>query len=90
MGKTRDLEVEAISDEENLLGYYTISRATFLADQQQPQDFMVFGKSEPGSDLDEVMGRIEQAIADVPTLKVVDRDGLHRQHRRPDHGSSST
>jgi putative ABC transport system permease protein len=75
-GKTRELTVESISDEENLLGYYTITRATFLANQHLPGDFMVFGKSEPGSDLDEVMARIDRAIEEVPTLEVVDRDGF--------------
>jgi putative ABC transport system permease protein len=75
-GTSADLEVTAISDEENLLGYYTITRATFLANQHLPGDFMVFGRSEPGSDLDDVMARIEQAIEEVPTLEVVDRDGF--------------
>jgi putative ABC transport system permease protein len=76
-GKTADLEVQAISDEENLLGYYTITRSRYLESVPQPTDFMVFGKLDGGAkSFDQVKGRIDQVIHDVPTLEVVDRDGF--------------
>jgi putative ABC transport system permease protein len=76
-GKTADLEVQAISDEENLLGYYTITRSLYLRSVPQPTDFMVFGKLDGGArSFDQVKGRIDDVIDEVPTLEVVDRDGF--------------
>ena len=73
-GISLPFEVQAISDDENLLGYYTISRATFNASIPQPGDFMVFGAVEDGQNIDEVVGRVDKALADIPTLDVLDHD----------------
>ena len=75
-GKTTDVTVEAISDEENLLGYYTITRRTYIASVPQPTDFMVFGALDDGAEFEDVQKRIDAIIGDVPTLKVVDREGF--------------
>jgi putative ABC transport system permease protein len=75
-GQTKKVTVEAISDEENLLGYYTITRRTYIESVPSPTDFMVFGALDDGAKFEDVEQRIEAIIGDVPTLKVVDREGF--------------
>ena len=75
-GATRDFEIQSISDEEILLGYYTITRASYIDAMPDPGDFMVLGATDDGADLKDVMGRVDKVIDEIPTLEVVDRDGF--------------
>ena len=75
-GRDLDLEVQAISDEENLLGYYTITRNDFREAVPEANDALLFGSVDDGADLDAVMADIEDAIAEIPSLEVLDRDGF--------------
>jgi putative ABC transport system permease protein len=75
-GATRDFEVTALSDEENLLGYYTITSAAFSELIPQAVDSLVFGTLDEGASAAEVLPDIEQAISGFPSLEVLDRDGF--------------
>jgi putative ABC transport system permease protein len=68
--------VRAISDEENLLGYYTITSNAYRSAFPQPVDSLVFGSIEPGAKLDKVIADVDKAISATPSLKVLDRDGF--------------
>ena len=54
-GNEIDVTVEAISDDENLLGYFTITRDTFLANAKAPLDTFLYGTVDEGADIDEVI-----------------------------------
>ncbi|HJR25654.1 MAG TPA: FtsX-like permease family protein [Acidimicrobiales bacterium] len=75
-GESRDFEVVAISDEENLLGYYAITGTAFAQVVPQAVDSLVFGAIEPGADLAAVLADIEQAIEGFPSIEVLDREGF--------------
>jgi putative ABC transport system permease protein len=75
-GRELEVEVQAISDDENLLGYYTITRADYQATVTEANDAWLFGSVEPGADVDEVIADVEDAIAEIPSLEVLDRDGF--------------
>ncbi len=75
-GRRLDLEVQAISDDENLLGYFTITRTTYAEAVPELLDIQVFGKLAPGADADATLAAVEEAVADTPSLKVLDRDGF--------------
>jgi putative ABC transport system permease protein len=68
--------VRAISDDENMLGYLTVTDTTFRANVPQATVNYVMGKVDSGADVQEVIDRIDEATAAVPSLKVVDRDGF--------------
>jgi putative ABC transport system permease protein len=73
-GKTAELTVQAVSDEPTLFQGYTITRNTYVANTPSPGDVFLFGKTDRGAELDQVLQRIDTAIADIPTIEVVDRD----------------
>ncbi len=75
-GTQIDVEVQAISDEENLLGYYTITRKAFATIVPLAVDSLVFGAIDDGADLEQVMAAVERTIDDLPSLEVLDRDGF--------------
>jgi putative ABC transport system permease protein len=75
-GRELEVEVQAISDDENLLGYYTITRADYQATVTEANDAWLFGSVEPGADVDDVIADVEDAIAEIPSLEVLDRDGF--------------
>ncbi|MGH9084075.1 MAG: ABC transporter permease [Acidimicrobiales bacterium] len=75
-GGTADLEVQAISDDENLLGWFTITRDTYASLVPELLDVQVYGSVEDGADLDAVLTDIETAVAATPSLEVLDRDGF--------------
>jgi putative ABC transport system permease protein len=68
--------VRAISDDENMLGYLTVTDTTFRTNVPQATVNFVMGKVDSGADVQEVIDRIDEATAAVPSLKVVDRDGF--------------
>jgi putative ABC transport system permease protein len=84
-GDSIDLEVQALSDDLTLLGVVTTTREAYRAIVPQLVDFQVFATvadgadgagGAGGADLDAVMADVEQAIADTPSLQVLDRDGF--------------
>jgi putative ABC transport system permease protein len=75
-GAALDLEVEGISDDENLLGYFTITRATYFGTALAPVDNFLYATIDDGEDIDEVIERVDAATEEVPGLQVVDRDGF--------------
>jgi putative ABC transport system permease protein len=75
-GRTLDLEVQAISDDENLLGYFTITRTTYAEVVPELLDFQVFGKLSPDADADATLAAVEDAVDDTPSLDVLDRDAF--------------
>ncbi len=76
-GSTVTLRVEGVSDDPQLLGEVTVSRATLNAASPQQLDFQIFGKLAHGrSSYASVAPKIKAAIADVPSLDVLDRNGF--------------
>ena len=75
-GATLDQEVQAISDDENLLGTFTITRDTYATVVPELLDIQVFGKVTEGADVDAVIADIEDAVSSTPSLQVLDRDGF--------------
>jgi putative ABC transport system permease protein len=75
-GQTLQLRVQGISDDPQLLGDMTITRTALNGASPQQLDAQVFGKLEPGASFKAVAPKIEKAIADVPSLEVLDRDGF--------------
>lgn len=75
-GAVVELEVQAVSDDELALGSFTVSRATLQALSPEPLDVQVFGTIDDGADLDEVLVAIEAAVAEVPSLAVLDKEGF--------------
>ncbi len=75
-GAELDLTVRGITDDENVLGYFTITRDIYFANVPEPLDALVFGSVDDGADVDQVIRRIDHVIAKAPAVEVVDRDGF--------------
>lgn len=75
-GKELDLTVEGITDDEQVLGYFTISRDTYLANVPEPLDAFVYGTIDEGADLDTVIADIDEIVSQTPELTVEDREGF--------------
>jgi putative ABC transport system permease protein len=75
-GETLDLEVQAISDDDVLLGYFTITRDAYASVVPELLDIQLFGKVASGADTDAVLAAVDEAVADTPSLDVLDRDGF--------------
>ncbi len=75
-GRSLDLEVQAISDDENLLGYFTITRNTYAESVPELLDIQVFGKLADGADAEATLAAVEDAVDDTPSLDVLDRDAF--------------
>lgn len=75
-GGSLDLEVQAISDDENLLGYFTITRDTYATVVPELLDVQVYGKVTDGASANDVIASVEDAVAATPSLEVLDRDGF--------------
>lgn len=73
-GASLDLVVEAISDDENLLGWFTITRTAYASIVPELLDIQVFGSVSEGADVDAVLAAVEEAVSDTPSLVVLDRD----------------
>ncbi|MGQ0832011.1 MAG: ABC transporter permease [Microthrixaceae bacterium] len=72
-GATADLVVQAISDDQSLLGWFTISRATYATLVPELADIQVFGKVTKGADLAATIASIEKAVESTPSIEVLDR-----------------
>lgn len=75
-GAQLDLDVQALSDDQSLLGYFTITRATYAGAAPEQIDVQAFGTVTQGADVEEVIAAVEKATADTPALEVLDRDGF--------------
>jgi putative ABC transport system permease protein len=73
-GESITLEVSALSDDLTLLGVFTITRDTFATVVPELLDIQVYATLADGADLETVRGDIEDAIADTPSMEVLDRD----------------
>lgn len=75
-GAQRELRVVGISDDPNILGFFTITRTT--AEEVLPQfvDAQVFGTLAGGVDADATLAAIDEAVSDTPALEVLDRDAF--------------
>jgi putative ABC transport system permease protein len=71
-----ELAVQGFSDDLTLLGYFTITRATYATIVPELLDFQVYGTFDEGADPGAVLASIEAAIASVPNLEVLDRDAF--------------
>ncbi|MDP1819502.1 MAG: FtsX-like permease family protein [Acidimicrobiales bacterium] len=75
-GAALELEVQGISDDEQLLGNFAITRTDFAEAVPELLDIQVFGTVDDGADVDDVMAAVEEATAGTPSLEVLDRDGF--------------
>jgi putative ABC transport system permease protein len=75
-GQIRSLRLDAISDDQALLGYVALTNTTFAALNPGLVDLQVGGTIKPGADLDAVIHRIDKAIEGIPRVQVLDRDGF--------------
>ncbi|HVF08069.1 MAG TPA: ABC transporter permease [Actinomycetota bacterium] len=75
-GKELDLTVQGITDDEQVLGYFTITRDTYRANVPEPLDAFVYGTIDDGADLDAVLADIDEITSRTPDLTVEDREGF--------------
>ena len=75
-GAQLEQSVQGFTDDENLLGYFTITRDIYAANAAEVLDAQVYGTVEPGEDVATVLTRIEEAVSGTPSLEVLDRDGF--------------
>ena len=73
-GRSVDLTVEAISDDQTMLGAWTLEQSTFDAAAPESTDVLIaIGLSE-GADAAAVRQSLEEVVDAYPTLEVADRD----------------
>ena len=75
-GESVELEVQAVSDDELVLGSYTVARRQFQELLPSSTDIQVFGTVAEGADVDEVLADIEEAIDSVPGVVALDEEGF--------------
>ena len=75
-GDSVTLEVQALSDDLTLLGFFTITRDTYASIVPELLDIQVFGTVDEGADLDAVLVEVDDAISETPSMEVLDRDGF--------------
>ncbi len=75
-GGTLDLTIQAMSDDQMLLGFFTITRAAFASVAPEVVDVQVIGSVEQGFDKAAVITDVEKAVTSAPLIEVLDRKGL--------------
>lgn len=75
-GGTLDLVVQAVSDDQTLLGFFTITRTTFASVAPEVVDLQVIGTVKSGFDKAAVITDIETAVKGTPLIEVLDRKGF--------------
>lgn len=75
-GARIELQVEGISDDQTLLGSFSITRDRFLEEVPEKVDIQAIGLLEDGADLPTVLADLEEATASTPALDVLDKDGF--------------
>ena len=73
-GRPLALEVQGISDDPNVLGYATVTRAAYASVAAQVHDVQVGALLEPGADLDLVLAQVRDAISGIPQVWAYDRE----------------
>ncbi len=74
-GTTLDLRIDAISDDQALLGGWTLEQSAFDSAAAESTDALIaIGLSE-GADPAEVEPQLEELVDAYPTLELLDRDG---------------
>jgi putative ABC transport system permease protein len=70
------LRIQGISDDQVILGNWTMTREAFNGISLEDLDFQVFAKVAPGEDVDDVQALVEEAVAPFTSLEVLDKDGF--------------
>ncbi len=73
-GDTLAVSVEAISDDAQVLGTFTVTRTAYARLVPEVLDVQLFGKVTSGQNIATVIANVETAIAGTPSLQVLDRD----------------
>ncbi|MDQ2651300.1 MAG: FtsX-like permease family protein [Actinomycetota bacterium] len=68
------LEVVGISDDPNVLGYFTVTRRAYSSITEQPRDVQVAGTFESGADPGATMAAIRSALTATPNVWAFTRD----------------
>jgi len=75
-GEVLELRVLALSDDPTLLGFWAVDDADMTRLVTEQQLFQVIATVDDGADLAAVQQSAQDALADVPALEVLDRDGF--------------
>ncbi|MCO8128528.1 ABC transporter permease [Acidimicrobiia bacterium EGI L10123] len=75
-GQSVQLEVRALSDDLTLLGFWSIDTADYERLVTERQLVQVIATVSDGADVDVVRADVEAALAGVPAIDVLDRDGF--------------
>ncbi len=75
-GQSVQLEVRALSDDLTLLGFWSIDTADYDRLVTERQLVQVIATVSDGADVDVVRADVEAALAGVPAIDVLDRDGF--------------
>jgi putative ABC transport system permease protein len=73
-GRPVELEVQGVTDDPNVLGYFTVTRATYASVAPEVHDVQVGALLEPGADLDVVLAEVREAISGIPHVWAYDRE----------------
>ncbi len=73
-GQTATLRVQGISNDESILGFWTITNETYTRLVPERLDLQVYANLADGAELEAVRAEIEELIADIPSMEVLDRD----------------
>jgi putative ABC transport system permease protein len=71
-----DQVVQGIIDDRNVLGFFSVTRNAFAKAIPDALDTQVGATVDPGADVATVKADVEEALADIPNLLVLDRDGV--------------
>ncbi len=75
-GQTVDLEIQGLSDDLTLLGFWSIDTADYERLVSERQLVQVVATLDQGADVDEVRAELEGALEAIPAIEVLDRDGF--------------
>ena len=75
-GQTVELQIQALSDDLTLLGFWSIDTADYERLVSERQLVQLVATLDEGADLDEVRSEVEAALESVPAIEVLDRDGF--------------
>ncbi|HEY1118404.1 MAG TPA: FtsX-like permease family protein, partial [Acidimicrobiales bacterium] len=75
-GQTVEVEIQGISDDLTLLGFWSIDTADYERLVSERQLVQVIATIDGGADLDTVRTELEAALEGVPAIEVLDRDGF--------------
>ena len=75
-GRPVELEVQGVSDDPNVLGSFTVTRAAYAAVAPEVRDVQVGATIEPGADLDLVLALVQAEIAGIPHVWAYEREAF--------------